>query len=249
MRSDYIDALRYSVDYEAHYLGKWNIEEEISVDMSKKLQRDLNRIFHGANPLEFIEDARMMECPDVVRCEVTLRVPSHEELVMRQIDRDLLNASSWVGIERCPGVPKAPEPKAKKIDPMEAVDFLKPRRIIYSGPKTIVFWPDGTKTIVSLMEGQEHDEYGAFCAAVVKKMFGATHKAKQFLDTVKSYKASNPRRPKNATEESMTVEVFAGSEEVREVPVKPWETTQTMPMPGTEDPDWGRKHWAPETVV
>jgi hypothetical protein len=150
-----------------------------------------------------------------------------------------------------PGVtdPITAPPKAPKRDPMDLVNFLKPTKIIYSGPKTIVFWPDGTKTMVSRMEGQEHDDYTAYCAAVVKKMFGATHKAKKFIQSVAVRQESNPRKPKEETEEMFTVELQTlGSEEVREVPVKPWETTQTMPMPGTEDPNWGQKHWAPETL-
>lgn len=43
------------------------------------------------------------------------------------------------------------------------------KKVIYSGPKTIVIWTDGTKTIVSCREGQDFDPYYGFCAAVTKK--------------------------------------------------------------------------------
>lgn len=57
-------------------------------------------------------------------------------------------------------------------------------RVIYSGPKTIVLWGDGTKTIVSCGEGDTYDHYSGFCAAVVKKLFGSTTHAKKVLGSV-----------------------------------------------------------------
>ena len=56
------------------------------------------------------------------------------------------------------------------------------QQIIFSGPKTIVIWKDGTKTIVSCGEGDQYDRYIGFCAAVTKKMFGSTTKIKKTID-------------------------------------------------------------------
>lgn len=53
-----------------------------------------------------------------------------------------------------------------------------------NGPKTIVLWADGTKTIVSCGEGDTYDYYSGFCAAVVKKLFGSTTHAKKVLGKV-----------------------------------------------------------------
>jgi hypothetical protein len=83
---------------------------------------------------------------------------------------------------------------------MDAINWLTPKRIVYSGPKTIVFWPDGTKTILSRMDGQEHDEYYAFCAAIVKKMFGSTPKAKKFLESVKVVQEPKVKKSKEESE-------------------------------------------------
>lgn len=55
-------------------------------------------------------------------------------------------------------------------------------KIIYSGPKTIVLWNDGTKTIVSCGEDDEFDEYAGFCAAFAKKLIGSTSKIKRIID-------------------------------------------------------------------
>lgn len=58
------------------------------------------------------------------------------------------------------------------------------KQIIYSGPKTIILWADGTKTIVSCGILDEFDPYAGFCAAVAKKLFGSTSKVKKII---KSY--------------------------------------------------------------
>ena len=216
----------------------------IRTDMSIRdaLKRDLIRLFSGRNPLNYIQDVRVIETPQDTRCEVTCLVPSLPDLygnpdyisVTNPTDiSKMLNDYFLSGLYPPKGqriIPEHPNCKCseKKIDPMDAVKWLTPERIIYSGPKTVVFWPDGTKTIVSLMDGDEHDEYGAFCAAIVKKMFGSTHKAKKFLNTIKVIPEP---KVKKAKEE------------------KPWEKMETMPMPGTEDPNWGEKHWGQAASV
>ena len=49
--------------------------------------------------------------------------------------------------------------------------YYKPVRIIYNSPATIVFWSDGTKTVVKKRKGERFNEYNAFCAALAKKVF------------------------------------------------------------------------------
>lgn len=56
------------------------------------------------------------------------------------------------------------------------------KKIIFSGPKTIILWKDGTKTIVTCGEGDTYDPYVGFCVAVTKKMFGSTSKVKRILN-------------------------------------------------------------------
>lgn len=56
-----------------------------------------------------------------------------------------------------------------KIDP----SLFEPKDIIRNGPATIVFWKDGTKTVVKLKEGTPDDQYSAFCIALAKKIFGS----------------------------------------------------------------------------
>lgn len=64
-------------------------------------------------------------------------------------------------------------------DEMKNVDVKK---IIFSCPKTIVLWNDGTKTIVSMSKDETNfDPEAAFCAAYTKKMFGTNSKIKRII--------------------------------------------------------------------
>ena len=56
-------------------------------------------------------------------------------------------------------------------------------RIVFQEPATVVFWSDGTKTVVKCAEGQQFDRYAGFCAAVCKKLFGTTAIAKEIMET------------------------------------------------------------------
>lgn len=65
----------------------------------------------------------------------------------------------------------------------ETLNNIDIKKVIFSGPKTIILWKDGTKTIVSCNEDDRYDEYAGFCAAVTKKVFGTTSNAKKVMDS------------------------------------------------------------------
>lgn len=61
----------------------------------------------------------------------------------------------------------------KKKDEVKQYDGMYyPKRIVFNPPATIVFWKDGTKTVVKCSEGEPFSEYAGFCAALTKKIFG-----------------------------------------------------------------------------
>lgn len=60
-------------------------------------------------------------------------------------------------------------------------DKFTPKKIIHSGPCTIVFWEDDTKTVVRLSENDLNDEYTAFCAALAIKIFGSNSNLKKVI--------------------------------------------------------------------
>lgn len=63
----------------------------------------------------------------------------------------------------------------KKSDPI-------PTKIIRSGPVTVIFWEDGTKTLVRRAEGAPDDPYLAFCAGLAKKIYGNNSKVKKLIE-------------------------------------------------------------------
>jgi hypothetical protein len=48
------------------------------------------------------------------------------------------------------------------------------KRVIFSGPVTIILWNNDTKTIVRRSSDDPNDHYAAFNAAVCKKLFGSS---------------------------------------------------------------------------
>ncbi len=72
----------------------------------------------------------------------------------------------------------------------EVNEMIKPTKIIYSGRKTIVFWNDGTKTMVTRNPEDQFDVYTAFCAALAKKMFNSTNAAKIMVDKLSVFQNS-----------------------------------------------------------
>ena len=56
------------------------------------------------------------------------------------------------------------------------------KRVLFNNPATIVFWADGTKTIVKCMEGEKFERYAGFAAACMKKLFKSTLHAKDIME-------------------------------------------------------------------
>lgn len=62
-----------------------------------------------------------------------------------------------------------------------AASVFMPEKIIKSADRTIVFWKDGTKTIVRRSDDTADDLYSAFCAALAKKVYGSNSQVKKIL--------------------------------------------------------------------
>lgn len=64
----------------------------------------------------------------------------------------------------------------------------KVKRIIYNNPATIVFWTDGTKTVVKCMKDQPYSEYYGFLCALGKKIYGSNSALNRLIDSFKEEK-------------------------------------------------------------
>lgn len=54
---------------------------------------------------------------------------------------------------------------------------IKVKKVIFNKPATIVFWSDGTKTVVKCGEGDVYEKEKGFFIACSKKLFGNDYKA------------------------------------------------------------------------
>ena len=70
-----------------------------------------------------------------------------------------------------------------------------PTRIQKNGPATIVFWEDGTKTIVKRSEGEPDSDYAAFTAALGIKVYGSNSALKRIVERTETQEPKKKREP------------------------------------------------------
>lgn len=85
-----------------------------------------------------------------------------------------------------------------KMIKYDTCDPLHVDRIIFSPPATIVFWKDGTKTVVKCADGEPFSEYNGFAAALLKKVFGSNSAVKKIIQRKKQYAAPAKANSNNA---------------------------------------------------
>ena len=69
-----------------------------------------------------------------------------------------------------------------------------PEKIFRCGDATTVIWKDGTKTTVKLMPGAEDSDYGAFTAALAKKIYGGNGKVMKYAGMVQRVKSKAEKK-------------------------------------------------------
>ena len=82
-----------------------------------------------------------------------------------------------VAFSSCPTIDKKEEAK-KPVDGFATKQStnrrVKIKDVIFSDPATIVFWSDGTKTVVKTRGGEKYDKEKGLAMAIVKKITGNT---------------------------------------------------------------------------
>lgn len=68
--------------------------------------------------------------------------------------------------------------------PQKKVINITPKRIVKNGPALVVFWEDGTKTVVKRKKGEQDNVYHAFTAALAKKLYGSNSAINRIVDGV-----------------------------------------------------------------
>ena len=80
-----------------------------------------------------------------------------------------------VTFSSCPTTNKKKEVK-KPVDSFETKQStnrrVKIKDVIFSNPATVVFWSDGTKTVVKTHGGEKYDKEKGLAMAIIKKITG-----------------------------------------------------------------------------
>ena len=103
-------------------------------------------------------------------------------------DRTSYSISSAINREDMPcknyePVKESPEERKAREELERSIRKYTPKRIVYNNPATIVFWKDGTKTVVKCAEGETYSEYFGFLAALGKKIFGTNSEINRIVKT------------------------------------------------------------------
>ena len=118
-----------------------------------------------------------------------------------EFDRHMAKEDRWICHDVVNDLPRTSllnEYKKGLIEGREIVwKSISVDRIIFNDPATIVFWQDGTKTVVKCQEGQTFNPYFGFCAAIAKKLYGSNSRLNRIVETYLE-EDEDPRKDKCA---------------------------------------------------
>ena len=93
---------------------------------------------------------------------------------------------------------------------LDATNLPKPKKIIFHDPATIVFWEDGTKTVVKKTENDTDDREKAVMFAILKKVCGSRGNMNRYLKSFKEDKSNEEKKEEAGSSELCQCEQGAG---------------------------------------
>lgn len=99
-------------------------------------------------------------------CDIDITIPA-SSLTYHTCGQQVILSDDYSSITT---VTRAPSSSVNLVTNL-IKDKYTPKKIIFNGPATVVFWKDGTKTVVKRAEKDPDNRYNAFCAALAKKIF------------------------------------------------------------------------------
>lgn len=81
---------------------------------------------------------------------------------------------------------------------------LAPKKVIFNDPATIVYWPDGSKTVVKCSNGDIYDREKGFTMCVLKRLYGDKFHAmlKKYIPQEEKDSTTIADEPSNAQKNS-----------------------------------------------
>lgn len=136
--------------------------------------------------------------------ELTLRASVSEEDLKKILNPENI---CYTSSKDCANYKKPDPPKVNSDEIIRRAHQRKytPKKIIYNPPATIVFWEDGTKTVVKCAEGETYSEYYGFLAALGKKIFGTNSEINRIVKThIPKVKEAKPKTYSKLEEKPVT---------------------------------------------
>ena len=115
-------------------------------------------------------------------------------------------------------------------------------RIIFNPPATVVYWIDGTKTVVKAMEGEKYEKYAGFAMACMKKMFGSTGAAKHIMAEYDDTPEPKPKKEKTEPKKERSINNPAFKDHISQFL---WEDIMNMVLGTTSRKEEEKKDEAP----
>lgn len=78
----------------------------------------------------------------------------------------------YLNTERCNGKQEAVKTIMNSLYGMSVITRMGIKYVLFHNPATIVFWNDGTKTVVKCQEGDTFSKEHGLAMAICKKVYG-----------------------------------------------------------------------------
>lgn len=99
-------------------------------------------------------------------------------------NKELLYDKALKASRECKGI----YPTSKYLEKIREEMKMEPHtldmrvdRVIYNDPATIIFWKDGSKTVVKCAEGEKFSKYNGLTAAIAKRLYGGNAYIKRMV--------------------------------------------------------------------
>ena len=125
-----------------------------------------------------LEELKMSTMPDYVdkTKPYTLVIPSDRYTMMFNCINKI-DSAARAGILNAADKTKRDGTVARATLIPKSTNYLPEiKNVKFNGPATVVFWEDGTKTIVKCQDGDDYSEEVGLAMCIVKKAFGNTSK-------------------------------------------------------------------------
>lgn len=143
--------------------------------------RDLNWKYYGYSSKHVLQAIAQLdpESKEVIRKTEELLTKRVREIIVPDVNEE----ENEMNYNNIPA--RVTDNHMKIHAPIPIIKIPEISKVVFNNPATIVFWADGTKTVVKCMEGQEFNEYYGVACAIMKRFFGNNSKASAFVEKFK----------------------------------------------------------------